>query len=209
MTFYPFGILSMVLLGIAYAVMLLIYGFIWWISSAMKARSVARLLSAFVLLLVPVGEELWIASNFGGACRNAGTVIHKTATTDGFYDDVFPWRERRLAASKYRFVESRDRIANILLRAERRGSHIEVSKIERPSARYHFRSRSHIPQEHKVFKHESTIEDATTREVLAEAISYTRHAPWFFVGLDSPVIVCGAMKSSKGLLYEKVLLPKE
>ena len=118
MAFYPFSIPSYVPLAIAYAVMLLLYGFFWWLSRAMKARAVVRVIAAFVLLLVPISEELWIAWNFGQACKDAGTFIGQTVEVDGFYDDTSGWGPRQLSESKYKFMESRDGLNRRLLRVE-------------------------------------------------------------------------------------------
>jgi len=85
-----------------------------------------RLKSPFYWVLVavtvagPWGEELWIAYNFGQLCRkDAGVFIYKTVKVDGFYDDTTGWGPRQLAASGFRFVESRDIIYKKLMRVER------------------------------------------------------------------------------------------
>lgn len=219
MTLYPVGIFSIGLLGIAYAVMLLIYGFIWWLSGTMKARAVVRLLAALVILLVPVSEELWIAWNFNQACKEAGTYVAKQVHVDGFYDSTREMHAgprnadaaRELDRGRFHFYElalrdtkgGRHRVVHL----EKAGGVWKATTLYLPTARYQYRSRSHIPIAWKVVEHESIVVDTKDQQVIGRERIVGRYAPWFWVGLDSPQVQCLGQRHTQGLIYQSVLLP--
>ena len=63
-------------------------------------------------------------------------------------------------------------------------------------------------QAHKVVKHDGTVTNSETKEILGRELEYGRHAPWFFIGLDAPIKICSGKRDVKGMLYENVLFPK-
>lgn len=119
MGFYYISIFSIVPLGIAYALLLLVLWGIARLTRGMPGRRTLLAVVGVVFLVLPVAEELWIAWNFGQACKEAGTFIYKKVKVEGFYDDTTGWGPRQLAASKYQFVESRDVLYKKLSRVER------------------------------------------------------------------------------------------
>ena len=256
MAFYPFSILSYIPLGIAYAVMLLFYGFLWWFSSAMKARAAVRAVGGFVLLLFPVSEELWIAWNFARACESAGTFVSKKVVVDGFYDG--PGASLELVRSGgYRFVEGPRRDGGVdrvtlgdkaftdealrrfdeqnknsnggdqdsirvkldsnteALIYPKKGDSWRIERLDRPTARYHFRyadSGYGTRWSHKILRIASVVVDTETKEEIARYVSFGRDAPWFFVGLDRPGFACdgpGRWPFTRGtrLIYREALIP--
>jgi hypothetical protein len=58
-----------------------------------------------VFLVLPVAEELWIAWNFGQACKEAGTFIYKKVQVEGFYDSTMRSAYENTRPGRYRFVE--------------------------------------------------------------------------------------------------------
>lgn len=251
MGFYYISLFSIFPLGIAWGVLGVVY---WRVARAMRGKpyrlAVLGMVAA-LFLLAPLSEELWIAWNFGRACKDAGTFISRTVFVDGFYDDTTGWGPRQLAESKYTFMESRDILANRLIRVERtdaasrdhalawyadngpkegrlKGPFViepiskdeqvvvapnridawRVMTIERPTARYQYRSRDHLPYSLKVVKHESVVVDSEGGELLGRQTIFGRYAPWFFIGLDAPVRLCYGTRPVKGLVYQNVLLPK-
>jgi hypothetical protein len=84
----------------------------------------------------------------------------------------------------------------------------KITKLDAPTSRYHFTSRSHEPYSYKVVKHEYLITDRETKSVIARERVFGRYAPWFFIGLDAPVMLCRGVRNVKGMLYENALFPK-
>ncbi len=119
MGFYYISLFSIFPLGIAYGALALLFWGIARLTRSMPRRKALLITVGAVFVVLPVGEELWIAWNFGQACKEAGTLIYKKVQVDGFYDDTTGWGPRQLAASKYQFVESNDILHRTLLRVER------------------------------------------------------------------------------------------
>ncbi len=192
MRFYYISIFSVVFLGLIY---LIGTGLLAWIGLWLRKRwkrAWTVMVPLFLLLYIaPIGEEFWIAWNFGQLCKkDAGLFVYKTVEVEGFYDDTTHWW-RQLAESKYQFMESRDNTYGGLYRVERDGSGVRHFKIERPTARYHYRwPHMDTPMRHKVEKIERIVVDSQTGETLARETKYRRKAPWFFIGLDRPVMLC-------------------
>ena len=118
MSFYYVSLFSIVPPAVAWLVLGLLF---WAIAKGTRRiphRAAVLSVVGVILLLVPLSEEIWIAWNFGQACKDAGTFINKTVAVDGFYDDSAGWGPRQLSESKYRFVESRDLLHRRLLRVE-------------------------------------------------------------------------------------------
>lgn len=109
MGFYYISIFSIFLLGIVYAALLLIFWGIARLTRGLPGRKTLLGIVGAVFLVLPVGEELWIAWNFGQACKVAGTFIYKKVQVEGYYDDTGGGTMTRLVGRPpYRFIESRD-----------------------------------------------------------------------------------------------------
>jgi len=119
MGFYYISIFSIFPLSIAYGLLALVLWGIARLTRAVHGRNVLLGVVGAVFLVAPVAEELWIAWNFGQACKEAGTFIYKKVKVEGFYDDTTGWGPRQLAASKYQFVESKDVLYKNFSRVER------------------------------------------------------------------------------------------
>jgi len=215
MRFYYISIFSVVFLGLIY---LIGTGLLAWIGLWLRKRwkrAWTVMVPLFLLLYIaPIGEEFWIAWNFGQLCKkDAGLFVYKTVEVEGFYDDTTHWW-RQLAESKYQFMESRDNTYGGLYRVERDGSGVRHFKIDHPTARYHFSRDSGKSIEHKLAKQESRVVDSQTGEALGEYRVYIRQAPWFFIGLDRPNMGCdgpegGPHSKHKNsfLIYRDILNP--
>lgn len=118
MGFYYTSIFSIGLLGIAYALLGLVFWGLTRVTREMRGRKAVLAAAGAAFLVLPIAEELWIAWNFAQVCREAGTFIYKKVHVDGFYDDTTGWGPRQLAESKYHFMESRDRLREKFLRVE-------------------------------------------------------------------------------------------
>lgn len=250
MGFYYFSLFSIVPLGIVYAFLALVFWGIVHATRGQRWRKTTLTIAGVVLLLLPVSEELWIAWNFGQACKDAGTLVHRRVEVDGFYDSTMRSAYENTKRGGYKFVEQATDDHKAIERVERadeasrskalawytqqnpgkalsqdksivyRESDIErivvfpngvdawrVTRLDRPAARYHYTSANHVPEAHKVVKHEYLIIDSTTKEALARELTYGRYAPWFFIGLDAPTKTCVGTRNVRGSLYENVLLP--
>jgi hypothetical protein len=118
MGFYYLSILSLILIAVIYVVAIGVFRFIWVRLLSRKFGGPTVWIVVAAILIAPWAEELWVAWNFGQACKEAGTFIYKKVQVEGFYDDTTGWGPRQLAESKYRFMESRDLLNRRLLRVE-------------------------------------------------------------------------------------------
>lgn len=119
MGFYYISIFSLGLLGIVYGVLVLVFWGVARLMRNMPGRKMVLAVVGVVFLILPVAEELWIAWNFGQACREAGTFIYKKVEVEGFYDDTTGWGPRQLAETRFQFVESKDVLYKKLSRVEK------------------------------------------------------------------------------------------
>jgi len=207
MGFYYLSIPSLILIAVIYAVAIAAFRFVWIRLLHRKFTGPIVWVVVAAIVIAPWVEELWIAWNFGQACREAGTFIYKKVQVEGFYDDTTHWW-RQLQESRYQFVESRDNLYGTLWRVERVGDEIRHFKIDRPTARYQYKTRySHAPVAHKVVRHEDVVEDNLTSDLLGRELVFGRDAPWFYVGLDRPVKLCRGKRDARGSLYVNVLIP--
>ncbi len=108
MGFYYISFLSIVPLGIAYGLLALVYWGVARGTRALPGRKAILSVLGVIFLFLPVAEELWIAWNFGQACKEAGTYISRKVEVDGYYDDTGV-TTRIVGGPAYRFIESRDR----------------------------------------------------------------------------------------------------
>lgn len=219
MPFYPETIFSMAALGVGYIVMLLLYGIVWWLSGAMKARTAIRVVAALIFLLLPVSEELWIAWNFSRACESAGTYVERKVVVQGFYDTTRHTHAgprnagaaRDLDRGGYHFYEMvlKDNTAGPkrIVHLEKSNQEWKATVLDHPTARYQYRTRSHIPIGWKVVAHESVVVDMQGEQVIGRERIVGRYAPWFYVGLDAPQVQCFGKRETQGLIYQSVLLP--
>ena len=119
MGFLDNNAVSIAVLSVAYIVLAIVFAGVVRITRGAPKRAAILGVVAVVFLVMPVSEELWIARNFGQACKDAGTFVHRKAQVAGFYDDTTGWGPRQLADSKYQFMESRDIVKRRLIRVER------------------------------------------------------------------------------------------
>lgn len=116
-------------------------------------------------------------------------------------------------AKKDYFKQQMDEKTEALVYPQRGDSWL-ITKLDRPSARYHYRW-PHIDTQisHKVDKIERVVADSQTEELLARETKYRRHAPWFYIGLDRPVVLCPAPGehplSKYGSVFNSTLKPKQ
>jgi hypothetical protein len=89
-----------------------------------------------------------------------------------------------------------------------------ITKLDKPTARYQYRW-PHMDRlmSHKVDKIERVVSDNQTEEVIARETKYRRQAPWFYIGLDRPVMLCPAPGehplSKHGSVFNLALKPKQ
>jgi hypothetical protein len=255
MGFYYGSLFSLIPLGIAYVAMALVFWGVAVGTRGIQRRRTVLVITALVLLVLPISEELWIAWNFRQACKDAGKFVYKKVVADGFYDDTAGWGPRQLRESQYQFVESKD-----VLHLHRKISRVEslsdsirdqtlarysskgegkqpleqefvefrlsdaeqiyvardrtrtwrVTMIERPTARYHYiQPAAHKPVAHKVRRNERQVVDVVEKDILAREVNVAREAPWYYVSLDRPLMLCYGRQdpSMRGSIYTHALLP--
>jgi hypothetical protein len=89
-----------------------------------------------------------------------------------------------------------------------------ITKLDTPTARYHFSMTPGQEIGHKLAVQESRVVDSDSGQAIGQYRVYIRRAPWFFVGLDSPNMGCdgpegGPHSKHKNsfLIYRDVLKP--
>ena len=247
MGFYYFSILSIVPLGIAYGLLFLAFWGIAHLTRGIVRRRGLLLVVGVVFLILPVAEELWIAWNFGQACKEAGAFIYRKVEVDGFYDSTIRSAYEITRARRYQFVEhateDRKGIERVELAQDKEKASAlawfaktnpgkvrpkdtalvypvsdretivifpngvdawRVTRLDRPTARYHYVTpRVHQTVSHKITVTEKSVVDSETHDSIARQLIVGRKAPWYFIGLDAPIRLCG--DDLRGLLYDNVL----
>lgn len=89
-----------------------------------------------------------------------------------------------------------------------------ITKIDRPTARYHYRNvQSHNLVAYKIKAFEWIVEDTNSKSVIAREKAYARQASWFYIGLDRPTMFCPVFGSHgerlTGGLYRLALKPSK
>jgi len=212
MGFYYISHFSVVPLGFAYALLALLYWVVVVGTRGSPKRAITLSAIGALFLVLPVAEELWIAWNFGQACKEAGTFINKKVQVEGFYDHTSHWWRQLKENSNYQFVESRDQSNGTLWRVERHGEEVKHFRIDRATARYHFRMpSSHAFAGHKITKHETVVIDTAANEVIGRYTRYSRTSPWFYWSLRGDFSCDGPGRwpfaRSSFLIYRDVLEP--
>lgn len=250
MGFYYISLFSIVPLGVAYGLLGLVFWAIERATRGDQSRKAILGVVGVVFLLFPISEELWIAWNFGQACKDAGTFINKKVEVDGFYDSTMRSAYENTRPGGYRFVEQPTDDRKAVERVERadeasrakalkwyaeqnpgkelpkdksviypederqrivvfpNGETWRVTKLDRPTARYHYRTvASHKPVAHQLKQFEDAVIDTQTGETIARRVDYARGSNWFFIGLDRPTIFCKANRGRPLLIYREVLQP--
>ncbi len=218
MGFYYWSAFNWIPLGIAYGLLLLAF---WGIARYMRGAkwSSSWLVGIGLLFLVlPISEELWIAWNFGQACKDAGTFVYKKVQVEGFYDDTrtthagvpSPQAIKSFDDSGYRFLEMRG--LEKFVRLEKTDGHWRAVVLERPTARYWYtHPHNRTPIGFKVDKIERVVSDSFSGEILARETRFAREAPWYFVHVSAPTMLCpvpGQGPLAKyGSIYNLALTP--
>ena len=224
MRFYYISIISIFLLLVIWLIGTgLLAWFGSWLRKRMKHAWVVMVPLFLLLYIGPIAEELLIAWNFGQLCKkDAGIFICKTVEVEGFYDATRSSRgaepseaaKRSMDASGYRFHErpfpDTKGGPSQVVRFDKVDGDWKVSVLDRPTARYQYSwPHSHSPVSHKIVKHERVVVDTETDATLGRDVEYGRKAPWFFVGLDRPVMLCPAHHplAKYGSILNQTLIP--
>ncbi len=221
MGLYYISLFSIVPLGIAYVLLALVYWAIAIAAEKVWMRGSALVVVGAIFLVLPISEEIWIAWNFGQACKEAGTSIHKKVHVDGFYDDtrsthtgVPTWQAiESFEKSGYQFFEMRG--GEKFVRIERISGQWKSISLDRPTARYHYRMTDPMngtPWAYKIVRTGAVVIDTENNLEIARYTSFGRSPPWFYFGLGTPSFACDAPErwprtSSSHLIYSQVLLP--
>ena len=227
MRFYYISFFSLILLGVIYAVGTgLLVWFGSWLRKQWKRAWIVMVPLFLLLYAAPVAEEFWIAWNFGQLCRkDAGIFISKTVEVEGFYDATRPThaesRSKQAAddldKGGYHFYEmvypNYKGGPNQVVHLEKVHGEWTATVLDHPTARYHYRwPNSHTPVAHKIVKHSQSVVDTEAGEELGKEVSYGRDAPWFFIGLDRPVMLCPTATEAPlmkyGAIYRLTLKPE-
>jgi hypothetical protein len=213
MRFYYISIFSWLAYAAVAFVSIVLLWLVWTRLLKLNTRNPAYWILVAAILIGPWVEELWIAYNFDRLCRkDAGVFITKTVEVDGFYDDTHGWRPDKLRTSGYKFMEGRD--GGTIWRHEYVGEEIRSRKIDKPTARYRYKTlNSHTPVAHQIKRFEDVVIDNLSGEVLGRYTNYYRGPFWFFVSLGAPTIPCEETQAGTrkygALIYNAVLKPSK
>ncbi len=223
MRFYYISLFSVILLSVLYFVgSAVLVGFGIWLRKRWNKAWMVMVPLFLLLYIGPIAEELWIAWNFGHLCKkDAGIFIHKVVEVEGFYDATrsthdgprTPQAIEEYERSGYKFYEKKFRDTGKFVHVEKINGVWTPTVLDHTTARYHYRwPHMDTLMAHKVNKIERVVTDSESTEVLARETKYRREAPWFFIGLDRPVMLCpdsGEHPLSKhGSVFNLALKPK-
>jgi hypothetical protein len=222
MRFYYWSFLNWIPITIFYLIAAVVLWILWRLIKDDKNAKYLMFGLIPVMLILPCTEELWIAWKFGQLCKkDAGIAIYKTVEVDGFYDATrsthadspTPQAIEEYERSGYRYYERRFRDTGKIVHIEKVNGVWTPTILDRPTARYRY-AMTHMdtPMGHGVEKIERVVDDRQTRDVLARETKYKRKAPWYFVGLDRPVMLCPAPGehplSQYGSVFNLALKPR-
>ena len=184
-----------------------------------------------IFAALPVGDDAYIQWHFNRLCRDAGMHYEKKIAVDGYYDDtstgagtagpiISPQAIEHFDRAGFRFFERRAgyvpgkygdqpvKFAHV----EKVEGKWEVSILDRPMARYHYKYLSqHEPIAFRVRKVDIAIVDTETNKVVGRQLIYTRYSGWLdglWLGFfDARGNQCPP-SGKQGELRPTVLIPK-
>ena len=130
MGFYYLSIFSLILILVIYAVGIGLFRLVWVRILHRRFTGTIVWLVIAMILIAPWAEELWIAWNFGQACKEAGTFIHKKVKVDGFYDSTMRSAYENTRRGGYRFVEQATADRKGVERVERAGDEARTKALD-------------------------------------------------------------------------------
>jgi len=187
-------------------------------------RKIIITLLAFIALLLPWVDEVLTAWNFRKICNDAGEKIARTVRVEGFYDDTGTGtstpgpvtgvqRIEALENSGYTFREAR-LVDGTISRVEKSNGGWHQTKLDKPSARYHFRRPMNEADAGRAAScSEEVVVDTHENETIASYRYCKRYASFperIWLGLihRGPIEYCpSGSKELKDFLYKYVLLP--
>ncbi len=175
---------------------------------------------ALVLLALPWADEVYIAWRFQESCKDAGVHVYKKVEVEGFYNDVIRGGKEQIVKYGYRFIEHRSRESKgKIVHLQRTDGEWEVSILDQPSARYHYKySANDEDAGLQLAKEEWVIIDSKTGAILGRDTTFKRYPGWIeglwvrFLGVY-PTICRGPLDDPEkqkrlGQIYTYVLIPK-
>ena len=204
--YYQSGLSNLILIPTYVGGFLVIMVVCWGLGKVWKPLWLLAIPALAYLAVAPMWEEFGIAYNFGQLCKkDAGIFIEKTVEVAGFYDatavatkvlDPVPqqaaehWDKLGYQFYEKGLADTRGGPTRTV-HYEKRNGVWKGEVFDQPSARYHYRwPHMNTVVSHKVVKTEQLVADTLTDEVLARYVNYGREGPWFFVGLDMPLMLC-------------------
>jgi hypothetical protein len=194
MRFYYYSFFGVLLILLVYALGGALLGALWFALRRWERAWILMLPLFALLLILPWAEELLIAWNFGQLCKkDAGIFVYHKVQVDGFYDSTMRSGYENIDRVGYRFMEQPSRDKAKIEHIEKSNDVWKVTILDRPTARYQYVwTDQDTPMSHKVDRIERAVLDAELNQQLARDTKYRRRAPWFYVGLDRPVMLCSA-----------------
>lgn len=181
---------------------------LWRVRWRARPRLAAAItLAAYVPLIAAMAEAVYVDTRFKELCATAGTQIKQRVVVEGFYDDGFlraSWEDTlRLGKFESRFVEWKDKDGRVWRSEFVRPGEVRRLAIDRPSARYHWRSPPFpSPDGHLMQRREETIVDTLTGEVIARQLMGYRYPAFIdrlwsqFMGSGPEICGIGASLSN-------------
>jgi hypothetical protein len=190
------------LIGVVYVPLSIFIVLLWRGRWRKKPQWVAALvLVAYTPLIAAVAEAVYVDTRFKALCSTAGAQIKRKVVVEGFYDDEFNqdgWEiHLKPGDFEFRFVEWKDKKGRVWRSELARPGEVRRLALERPSARYHWRSPEFASADgHLMQRREQTIVDTATGDVIARQLTGYRY-PAFIDRLWSQFLgggpeICGS-----------------
>ncbi|OGO40013.1 MAG: hypothetical protein A2Z03_12050 [Chloroflexi bacterium RBG_16_56_8] len=199
-----------------------------------KPKWVVLIPLAIISLVLPWADEVYISYRFAKLCEGAGVQVVRKVEVEGFYNETTSGpsepgpitNQQAIDAydkGSYRFYErkAREKVSHV----EKANRKWEVSILDRPTARYHYKRIIDYRDEHGIH-HEKQVAhqiqmigevviDSETGEEIGRNVEYMRYPGWIeglwvrFFGTGQTICKGSAPKPPelRHLLYHYVLIP--
>jgi hypothetical protein len=201
------SVIGWTILALAFAPVLLLWLYVGRKHGASSGEFILTAIFTGLPFVAAIAEGAWVEYRWRALCATATTEVKRQVVVEGFYDDGFwsgGWWHIRYGKYGFRFIEWKDKQGQVW-RSEgfEDPSGIRNVQIERPTARYEWRNpKFPTPIGHLLKRHEETIVDTQSGEVIARSVTGYRY-PTFVDALwrgwfDGAPELCGSLREISG-----------
>lgn len=170
--------------------------------------------TAFLMVVIPLGDDAYIQWHFNRLCRDAGLHYEKKIKVEGFYDSVMRSGYELVEKRGFRFIEHPSNTPGKIERVEKVGEEWLRLELDQPTARYHLlQGANHELVGFRLKKFEQVIVDSRTGSVVARLTDYWRYPGWLdgiWLGyFDNPGRRCSQSRTASLLTVVEPMVQPE